>query len=50
VSTLPDMLERKGQSLEEYARALLHYEQAREGLLTCSRALELFHSVLSDEV
>ena len=50
VSTFPDMLEREWSSLEEYVGSMLHYEQSREGLVTCSRILELFHSVLDDEV
>jgi len=46
VATLPDMLERKWASHEEYVRGMLHYEQAREGMMTASRTLKLFHLVL----
>jgi len=40
------MLERKWASHEEYVRGMLHYEQAREGMMTASRTLKLFHLVL----
>ena len=50
VATLPDMLERKWHSSEEHVRFMLHYEQSRDGFLTCWRTLKLFQDVLSDEV